>query len=226
MTLPRVLLVNALGLCSLSAASFSYRADLVPDAVVVEETQDNPTGVSASSASALLTLTTGESGGPTLTYELVFNGLAVSETIPRPVLSGPDNLIRGIHLHLGALGINGPHVLNVYGFPFEYDDDLVVEESSSRVSGIWDDGDENLGPDGIRTVGDSIALSAALSDLQAGNLYFQIHTMGFRAGELRGQILPVPEPHTATLILLGSYSFFLKRQMRGGGMNFALKAED
>lgn len=197
------MIITAIGCIPVSAASFSFRADLTPDAVVPGSPADDPAGVSTASGSINLILTTEGVDGPTLSYNLLLSGLAVSETIPRPTLDGPDNLVRAIHIHFGAPGTNGGHALNVYGAPREDDADLIVNSAVSQVSGLWDDGDENLGPDGTLGSGDSVALSDALADLHAGNLYIQVHTMGFRAGELRGQVLAVPEPSTAILSALG-----------------------
>lgn len=46
------------------------------------------------------------------------------------------------------------------------------------------------------------AQAAFLAGLQAGQAYFNIHSNAFPGGEIRGQLLPVPEP--ATLVLLGT----------------------
>ncbi|WOO43724.1 CHRD domain-containing protein [Rubellicoccus peritrichatus] len=188
-------------LLSTSAAVFSYQAILTPEAVVPGSPTDDPAGISTASGLAQLTLTTGGVGGPTLSYSLTLTGLDVSETIPRPTLTGPDDLVRAVHIHFGAVGVNDVHGLNVYGFPREDDADLVVNSSTSTVSGLWDDSDANFGSDGIRGAGDSVALSDALTALQAGELYFQVHTFGFRQGEIRGQITQVPEPAQLALVV-------------------------
>ena len=48
-------------------------------------------------------------------------------------------------------------------------------------------------------------LTTSLNALNAGLLYFQLHTFEFQSpnGEVRGQISLVPEPVTATLGLMG-----------------------
>ncbi|MBG88681.1 MAG: hypothetical protein CMO80_17515 [Verrucomicrobiales bacterium] len=57
-----------------------------------------------------------------------------------------------------------------------------------------------------------MGLSSALNELQAGDLYIQVHTLNFSSGELRGQIVPVPEPAMLELFLAGSSCFFLRRR--------------
>jgi hypothetical protein len=50
----------------------------------------------------------------------------------------------------------------------------------------------------------NVSLSAAnANNLLNGLLYINIHTTTFGGGEIRGQILPIPEPSSAALILLG-----------------------
>lgn len=66
-----------------------------------------------------------------------------------------------------------------------------------------DDSNENFGLNNIRDSFDSIALSDVLTDLQAGAPYIQVHTYDFRNVEIRGQVLPIPEPGTASILSPG-----------------------
>ena len=50
--------------------------------------------------------------------------------------------------------------------------------------------------------GTVISVTDQVNALLAGNIYFNLHSTGFPAGEIRGQVNEVPEP--ATLILLGT----------------------
>ncbi|MEO0795288.1 MAG: CHRD domain-containing protein [Verrucomicrobiota bacterium] len=202
---------------SMSAAMYRFEAILTPEAVVPGSPIDDPAGISTASGVAELLLTTGGLDGPTLAYTLSLNGIDFSETVPRPTLSGPDDLSRAVHIHFGAAGENDVHALNVYGFPREDDDDLLVNASNSSLSGLWDDGDLDFGSDGSRGPGDSVPLSDAIDALFAGELYFQVHTFAFRAGEIRGQITQVPEPgKTVMVIAVAAFTAvaFLRRKWR------------
>lgn len=74
-----------------------------------------------------------------------------------------------------------------------------------------------------RFFGTATYLPAQVSSLQAGNQYVNIHTttaLYGGAGEIRGTIVPVPEPSTVGLLLLGvitglSWRFGGKCQERG-----------
>jgi hypothetical protein len=46
------------------------------------------------------------------------------------------------------------------------------------------------------------AEAALIAGIQGGQTYFNIHTVNFGGGEIRGQLFPAPEP--ASLVLLGS----------------------
>jgi hypothetical protein len=47
------------------------------------------------------------------------------------------------------------------------------------------------------------AFDALLEGLEYGEAYFNLHTTGRPAGEIRGYLAPVPEPETYALMLLG-----------------------
>ena len=58
-------------------------------------------------------------------------------------------------------------------------------------------------------------LGQQVSDLEGGQWYINIHSSTFGGGEIRGQILPVPEP--STLLLLGVGTLGLLGRRRGSG---------
>jgi hypothetical protein len=47
------------------------------------------------------------------------------------------------------------------------------------------------------------ALNALLAGIDAGDAYLNIHTKSFPGGEIRGFLVPVPEPESAALLALG-----------------------
>lgn len=189
-------------------AVLQFQATLTPGAVVPEDPADSPS-LSTASGTATFTLITGGINGPELSYSIDLQGLTFDTELPRATSTGPDTLVRAVHIHFGAAGTNGIHALNVYGVPREDDSNLNVLETS--ISGIWDDSDENFGADAVRDPSDSIALSDALDALQNQELFIQVHTFGYRQGELRGQISAVPEPSTAYLIFLASGTLLFRR---------------
>ena len=193
-------------------ATLQFQATLTPGAVVFDDASDDPSASTASGI-ATFTLTTDGIDGPQLSYTLDLNGLTFDTELPRASSTGADTLVRAVHFHFGAAGTNGIHALNVYGVPREDDDQLSV--STNSLSGNYDDTDQNFGTDGTRDASDSIALTEALTDLQNGDVYIQVHTFAYRDGELRGQIVPVPEPTVLSLIApLFGISLFLRRRKK------------
>lgn len=181
-----------------------------------------PGGISRASGFATFSLQLAGAGAPFMEYEMTFSGLDLSSDVT------------GIHIHFGAAAANatiasprieprhlpadaaGRHVLNVFGQPRQDDGDLQVYPEENRLTGRWDNHDQNLGPDGIPDVGDSIAVGSLLDEFYASKLYIQVHTTDYPApftAELRGQILPVPEPSTGCLVAL-SIAVMIRRRSR------------
>lgn len=52
-------------------------------------------------------------------------------------------------------------------------------------------------------IGSSVLSAAQADDLLGGLWYINIHTLGFRGGEIRGQVIRVPEPGTVALFGIG-----------------------
>ena len=66
------------------------------------------------------------------------------------------------HFHLGAPGVNGGVVMPITTF------------NGNSAMGVWNDIPDSL-----------------VGELIKGNIYINIHTSNYKAGEIRGQLLPV-----------------------------------
>ena len=92
--------------------------------------------------------------------------------------------IKGVtqaHIHVGALGANGPIVIFLYGF--DSTGAFSAEDCKRLSKGIATPA--NLIPRpaiGINTWDDFVAA------LLAGNTYVNVHTLAFPGGEIRGQL--------------------------------------
>lgn len=86
------------------------------------------------------------------------------------------------HIHVGAPGVNGPVIVSFVPY--------TPAATSGSIVG-------NLLPFPV----------ANISDLMAGNTYFNIHDSVYPGGEIRGQLIPVsasvPEPSTLAFAGLG-----------------------
>src|SRR5688572_10169835 len=93
------------------------------------------------------------------------------------------------HIHAAPAGSNGGIVFGMKD-PNHDLDDLVINPVTGRITGVWDG-----------TEGNGTTLGAQLANLLANGLYFNVHTPDFTGGEVRGQIIRVPEPGTWVLLL-------------------------
>ena len=59
-------------------------------------------------------------------------------------------------------------------------DDLSIDPSNGRVSGVWDFADEENG---------ATSFDSLITALQSDGLYLNVHTFAHPAGEIRGQII-------------------------------------
>jgi hypothetical protein len=130
----------------------------------------------------------------TFTGDLTVNGsmAVLTFTINYSDLIG--GLVVGANFHNAPPGVNGPDVR-------DYDPGL-FSSPDGTFSGSW-------------TSSDAQPLTLALvAQLLAGNIYFEIETQEFPAGEIRGQLTAVPEPGTMCFALPGAIGMALVSRLR------------
>jgi hypothetical protein len=163
-----------------------------------ETTPVNPTTLGGSPRPASF-------GTATFTLNSAMTELSFTATIFNIDVTGTqtadinDNLTNA-HVHAPAPpGTNGGVVWGFFGAPDNDNnpDNLVVTPFASGVGGtfssIWNLPEGNSGT----------TLTAQIPNILAGLAYINFHTVQFAGGEIRGQILPVPEPSTWAMMLLG-----------------------
>jgi hypothetical protein len=112
-----------------------------------------------------------------------------------------DNLIAA-HIHAAPVVLPTQNVGVVWGFfgtPFNDNNPNDVVNTpfatgvGGTISGKWD------APEGNGTT-----LAAQLPNILSGNSYINFHTNQFPTGEIRGAIVPTPEPATIALLGMGA----------------------
>ena len=181
----------------------SARADIILTASL---THDQETGAPG------LTPTTTSTGAPrplsfgtaTFTLNDAQTALTMTATIFNIDVTGTqtsdtfDNLVAA-HIHAPApAGSNAGVRWGFFGTPDNDNnpDNLIVTPFASGVGGtftsVWDQPEGNAGTN----------LTTNLPFILAGLSYINFHTVQFGGGEIRGQILQVPEPASIALLAL------------------------
>lgn len=101
-----------------------------------------------------------------------------TNTVNYEISFGNLGTVAAGHIHQGAAGANGP-VIIPFGVP-------AGTAGSGTLSGSVVDPD-----------------AALITSITAGGFYVNLHTDGFGAGAIRGQLAPVPEPETYALLVAG-----------------------
>jgi hypothetical protein len=124
-------------------------------------------------------------------FNIDFTGLQTVDTF--------DNLVAA-HIHAGANAgaPTFPVVWGFFGAPMNDNNppNTVITPFASGVGatvvGVWD-----------ALEGQNTTLAAQIPNLLAGNSYVNFHTVQFPGGEVRGALVPVPEPATWAMMIIG-----------------------
>jgi hypothetical protein len=163
-----------------SEAVFRFRADITNDQEVVNP----PVQFEGSSGIGIFEL---NDAMDALSYDITLFGLDIDGNQTPGDMN--DNATR-FHLHAAPAGSNGGIVFGMKE-PNHDLDDLVIDPVAGHITGVWDGAE-----------GNGTTLSAQLSNLFANGLYFNVHTPDHAGGEIRGQLIFVPEPACSMLCLL------------------------
>ena len=179
---------SVFAIAALWLAAGAAQAAVVFSAQLTGSQEVAPNG-STATGSATLVLNDAQTA---LTYSITVTGIDFTGT--QTAATG-DNLVAA-HIHAAPPGVNGGVVFGFFGAPFNDNNpnDVVFTPFAAGVggtiSGKWDAAEGNGGTN----------LLAQLPNLLLGNTYLNFHTVNFPGGEIRGQILRVPEPGTLALI--------------------------
>ena len=201
-----------------------FEAELTPEAVILAGERPSA-GISEAFGTAQFTLTQPVFAPATLSYSIQLTGVDLEGT-QSPGF--PDDDVTALHFHdttqcppmsssciQGTDTVGTMHVLNVYGFPREDDADVDVDAAAGLITGIWDDGDENLAfPPSNALTGFTDNGDAILDLLFDELLFVNVHTNAFNAGEIGGYIRLVPEPGSWGMLLLSLAGFRRLRTLR------------
>ena len=125
--------------------------------------------------------------------DLTFNATTLTLSINAGTGSYADLLAGALTVRLqdGAVGATGPTILTF------------TLDTPGNTSGTFS--------------GSGMLLAPQAADLLAGNTYINITDSVFPSGEIRGQVLQVPEPSALALAGLGMLVLFWRRRVRVAG---------
>ena len=138
-----------------------------------------PTG---SSATGLGTVTF-DDVAVTARYRVTVTGVDFGPVLGQPAqTTNPNDNVSALHVHNAPAGANGGHALGLIAPGNDANFSAVINPNGSTTfSGVWDATDAS---------GSINTFAAALGAATAGSsvdLYVNLHTSGFPAGEIRGQ---------------------------------------
>ena len=195
--------VSAALAVAMAAVAAPAAASVVFQAVMTHDQEVANPGIPDEGSSGLATFVLNDAQ-TRLTYDVRLTGLDLGRvdangnpTLP-PTGTNPDDDVIRLHIHRALVGLNGGIVFGMIdGSAALRNDvntnDLVIDGPNWHITGAWDlaegNGAANLGTE--------------LANLFRGGLYINVHTSDHAGGEIRGQILRVPEPGSFALLALG-----------------------
>jgi len=210
-TLVTLMIVGALS-ASASAATVLFEA-MLSSGHVIAGGGPGSTATSTGLATFELNYDPASPSTATLTYDIQLSGADLDGAQTVDLLDD----VTAVHLHdvnscVGLGCVPGDtagtrHVLNIYGMPRQDDINLQVMADASRLTGMWDASDAN-----DLTPAPSFAPSDYLDELLAGELFLMLHNREFAGGAFGGYLMPVPEPASCSMLLLGGLALLGRRR--------------
>jgi len=198
-TIATVALVMWLAAPSLAAIQFS---------VILDGTQAG-TGSGATGSGSLDLVDIG-GGNFRLDYTLNISADLDWSGVAGVASNGANSSVTGFHIHNNDRGANGGVVYGLYApsHDFRGAGAELNPDNTITIGGSWGPSDGNPGGNlnGYAATGFPVGAMTPLLDLNAGEdapLYFNVHTNLFGGGEIRGQIVAVPEPAVGLLVAFG-----------------------
>ncbi len=173
----RILLAGAMLLASTAANAVSYRATFSGGA-------ENPSNQSDATGTGTLRVI-GDSIFVNITYSGLGSGLA-------------DGHIHCCTAPTGNAGV----AIGFSGLPLGTTSGTIRRTLDLTQTGVFRSAFvTGSGPNGSGTI--DLARQRLFAELDAGNVYFNLHTTNFPGGEIRGNLGVVPEPATWAMLVVG-----------------------
>ena len=109
--------------------------------------------------------------------------------------------VTAAHIHLGMPGEDGPVVATLFMGEFSTNDVGVLANGTIAAGDLQGDLEGS-------------SLGTLIAEIEAGNAYVNVHTTSNPGGEIRGQLVPVPEPGVFGLLGMTGFALLRHRSRR------------